>query len=221
MSDKVEAAQWSLLSAMTYVREGDFAAADAAFHAVAASAHQNGIGMVEAEAWRSMALYSKSGSAARRDLTLAEAALREKHRIPESLVRQELASILRVRVERAVQDGNTDIAARSLKRLEELSAGSVDGAVRLYYEAAAGTVALARGDYPDVLSHLDENDRDLFSLVHLMQAYQKAGSPADAQRIALKLAAFNEATIEQAVLVPQYRKALTVSVGHRAAGGGR
>lgn len=211
MSDKVEAAQWSLLSAMTYVREGNFAAADAAFRAVAASAHQNNIGLVEAEAWRSMALYSRDASAATRDLKLAEAALREKHRIPESLARQELASILRSRVERAVQDGRTDLAAENVKKLQELSAGSVDETVRLYYEAAAGALAVARGNYPDALSHLDENDRDLFSLVHLMQAYQKTGSASDAQRIASKLASFNEPTIEQAILVPQYRKAVALS----------
>ena len=215
MNDKVEAAQWSLLSAMTWVREENFPAADTEFRAVAASAHQNGIGLVEAEAWRSMAVYSPDASDASHDLILAEEALREKHRIPEALARQELASILRTRVERAVQEKRLDLAAGTLKRLEQLSAGSVNGTIRLYYEAAAGAIALARGNYADALSHFDENDRDLFSLVHLLEAYQKTGSSGDAQRVVLKLAAFNEPTIEQAVLVPQYRKALALS-GQRA-----
>lgn len=218
MSDKVEAAQWSLLSAMTYVREENFPAADAAFRAAAASAHQNSIGLVEAEAWRSMALYTRNASAAGRDLRRAEAALREKHRIPESLARQELASILRARVESDIRNGRMDLAANSVKRLQALSAGSVDETVRLYYEAAAGALAVALGNYPDALSYLDENNRDLYSLVHLMEAYQKTGSSSDAQRIASKLAAFNQPTIEQAVLVPQYRKALALS-SQRPAGG--
>ncbi|MGE5324725.1 MAG: tetratricopeptide repeat protein [Actinomycetota bacterium] len=205
VNDKAEAERWSLLSAATWVRQDDLSAAASAFHAVAASAHQNGDALVESEAWRSMALFATSSSDARHDLQRAEHALRQKRRIPESLRRQELASILRVRVERAVQDKRMTEAARTLKRLEKLSAGSSDGSVRLYYEAAAGAVAVAQGRYPEALSDLDENDRDLFSLIHLEQAYEKTGSHEDADRIAEKLAYFNEPTIEQAVLSPQFR----------------
>ena len=200
VNDKAEGERWSLLSAATWVREGDLHAADAAFRAVAASAQKDGDALVEAEAWRSIGLFAATSSEASHDLTGAEHALREKQKIPESLRRQELASILRVRVERAVQENNMKEASRTLRRLETLSAGSVDGTVRLYYEAAAGAVAVAQHRYPAALSHLDENDRDLFSLVHLEQAYQKTGSSEDAQRIAKKLASFNEPTIEQAVL---------------------
>ena len=217
VNDKAEGERWSLLSAATWVREGDLRAADAAFRAVAASAHKERDALVEAEAWRSMALFAANSAEASQDLTGAEHALRQKQKIPESLRRQELASILRVRVERAVQGNNMKEATRTLKRLEKLSAGSVDGSVRLYYEAAAGAVAVAQGRYPEALSHLDENDRDLFSLVHLEQAYEKTGSSQDAHRIAEKLASFNEPTIEQAVLSPQFRNVR----GNAQAGGAR
>lgn len=205
VNDKAEGERWSLLSAATWVREGDSRAADAAFQAVAASAHKDGDALVEAEAWRSMALFAASSAEASHDLAGAEHALRGKQKIPESLRRQELASILRVRVERAVRENNMKEATRTLRQLETLSSGSVDGSVRLYYEAAAGAVAVAQHRYPAALSHLDENDRDLFSLVYLEQAYEKTGSSEDAQRIAKKLASFNEPTIEQAVLAPQFR----------------
>lgn len=205
VNDKAEGERWSLLSAATWVRQGDLRAADAAFRAVAASARKDGDALVEAEAWRSMALFAVKSAEASRDLTGAEHALREKQKIPESLRRQELASILRVRIERAVQENNMREASRTLTRLEKLSAGSIDGSVRLYYEAAAGAVAVAQGRYPAALSHLDENDRDLFSLLHLEQAYEKTGSSEDARRIAKKLASFNEPTIEQAVLGPKFR----------------
>ena len=205
VNDKAEAERWALLSAATWVREGDLNAAEGAFTAVAASAQKNGDALVEAEAWRSMALFAADSAEATHELMRAERALRQKQRIPESLGAEELASILRVRVERAVQAKNMKEASRTLKRLEKLSAGSVDGSVRLYYEAAAGGVAVAQGRYPKALSHLDENDRDLFSLIHLEQAYEKTGSSEDAHRIAEKLASFNEPTIEQAVLSPQFR----------------
>lgn len=205
VNDKAEAERWSLLSAATWVREDNLSAAGAAFHTVAGSAHKNGDALVEAEAWRSMALFAANSTEANHDLLRAEDALLQKQKIPESLRRQELASILRVQVERAVEEKNMTEAVRALRRLEKLSAGSIDGSVRLYYEAAAGAVAVARGRYPDALSDLDENDRDLFSLVHLEQVYEKTGSRKDAHRIAEKLASFNEPTIEQAVLAPQFR----------------
>lgn len=205
VNDKAEDELWSLLSAATWVRERDLRSADAAFRAVAASAHKDGDALVEAEAWRSMALFAANLAEASHDLTGAEHALRQKQKLPESLRRQELASILRVRVERAVQAKDMSDAVHTLRRLETLSAGSVDGSVRLYYEAAAGAIAVAEGRYPAALSHLDENDRDLFSLFHLEQAYEKTGSREDAQRIAKKLASFHEPTIEHAVLAPQFR----------------
>lgn len=215
VNDKAEGERWSLLSAATWVRAGDLRAADAAFRAVAVSAHKDGDALVEAEAWRSMALFAANSAEASHDLIGAEHALREKQKTPESLRRQELASILRVSVERAVQGKNMKEASRTLRRLEKLSAGSVDGSVRLYYEAAAGAVAVAQGRYPAALSHLDENDRDLFSLLHLEQAYKKTGSSEDAQRIAKKLASFNEPTIEEAVLAPLFR-----NVGENGQSGG-
>jgi hypothetical protein len=207
INDKLDAVRWSLLVAITYVREGDFTAADMAFRNVAEQAHQSGLGTVEAEAYREMALYQRKSPAAKAALDQAEAALHHNHRTPQSLSDQELASIMRTRVERALQDGDLKLASNSLKPLEALSAGTIDGGIHLYYEAAAGALALSQKKYTDAIGHLSENDADPLSLLHLMQAYQLSGSSAEAQSVAARLAALNLATIDQAVIVPEFRKA--------------
>jgi tetratricopeptide (TPR) repeat protein len=207
INDKLEAVRWSLLVAITYVREGDFNAADTAFRNVAEQAHRTGLGNEEAEAYRDMALYQRKSPAAKAALDQAEAALHHDHKTPQSLSDEELASIMRTRVERALQDGDLKLAANSLKPLEALSAGTIDGGIHLYYESAAGALALAQKKYVEAIGHLSENDADPLSLLHLMQAYQSSGSRAEAQSAAARLAALNLATIDQAVIVPEFRKA--------------
>jgi len=215
-----EATRWALLAAATYVREGDWSGADAAFTAAARQAHERGFGTMEAEAWRSMALYQRDGETSRRLLDQAEAALHERHKIPQSLADQEWAAILRARVERALQDGNIELAEQQLMQMEALSANYNDGAIRILYEAAAGAVSLAKGNYPDAIGHLDENDGDALSLRHLADAYQKSGAREQAQRVGAKLAAFNELTIEQALVVPPFRRARANAEGKASAGNG-
>jgi tetratricopeptide (TPR) repeat protein len=206
VNDKVEALRWSLLAAITYVRESDFTAADKAFQNVAKQAHQNGLGIVEAEAYRGMALYQRQSAAAKTSLIEAEAALRHQHQTPQSLRDQELASIMRTQVERALRDGDRKLAVNSLKALEALSSGTIDGSIHLYYEAAAGALALARKNYSAAISHLSDNDADPLSLLHLMEAYKQLGRSAEAQSVATRLAALNLPTIDQAVIVPAFRK---------------
>lgn len=215
-----EATRWSLLSAATYVREGDWSGADAAYTAAAGQAHERGFGTIESEAWRSMALYQKDSEASRRLLDHAEAALHERHKIPQSLADQEWAAILRARVERSLKDRNIELAQQQLMQLEALSANYNDGAIRILYEAAAGAVSLAQGNYPDAIGHLDENDGDALSLRHLMEAYKKSGARAEAQRIGARLAGLNEVTIEQALVVPPFRRELGNAEGKASAGNG-
>jgi hypothetical protein len=206
VNDKVEALRWSLLAAITYVRENDFTAADKAFQNVAKQAHQNGLGIVEAEAYRDMALYQRQSAAAKTALNQADAALHHQHQTPQSLRDQELASIMRTRVERALRDGDLKLAVNSLKPLEALSSGTIDGSIHLYYESAAGALALARKNYSAAISHLSDNEADPLSLLHLMEAYKQLGRSAEAQSVATRLAALNLPTIDQAVIVPAFRK---------------
>ena len=217
--DKNDAIRWSLLVAITYVREGYLSAADKAFRDVARQAHENGLGTVEAEAFRDMALYQRQSPAARLALKQAEAALHHRHKVPESLKHEELASIMRTRVERALQDGDLKLAVLSLKPLEVLSADTLDGGIHLSFESAAGAVALSQKNYELAIGHLSDHDEDALSLLHLMQAYEQSDRSLEAKSVAARLAALNLTTIEQAVVLPEFRKAqLTVKRIHSSAG---
>ena len=204
---KVQGVLWALQSAATYVREGDLSGADAAFQSAASQAHTLDFANLEAEAHRSMALYRKDAAAATSALDKAEAALAEKHKVPQALVDLEMASVLRTRVDRAVQDGNTEAASAALKKLENLANASPDANLQVAYHGATGAVLVAQGKYRDAIVHLEEDMRNPFSMRGLVTAYEKTGDHDSAARMAARLSAFNEPLIEQAVVVPAFRSA--------------
>ncbi|HEY2497505.1 MAG TPA: tetratricopeptide repeat protein [Candidatus Angelobacter sp.] len=207
----VQKVLWSLQSAATYVREGDLAAADKAFNAVAEQAHAKDFANLEAEAYRSMSMYQLDSAASLNLLAKAEAVLHEDHKVPQALLNEELASVLRTRVERAVADNNKELAATSLKQLQTLAdANGADGIIETAMHGAAGAVALAAGNYADAVNHFEEDEANAISMRSLILAYEKNGQQGNATRLAAKLAALNEPLIEQAIVVPEFRK-------HRAA----
>ena len=61
--------------------------------------------------------------------------------------------------------------------------------------------------YSAAISHLSDNDSDPLSLLHLIEAYKQSGRNAEAQSVATRLAALNLPTSDQAVIVPEFRKA--------------
>jgi hypothetical protein len=85
----------------------------------------------------------------------------------------------------------------------------------MFYEGAAGTLAFARGQYAEAVDHLKEEDRNPFSLERLVDAYKKTGDKKQADAVADELAGFNEPVIDQAVVVPQFRKAHALAPGHQ------
>jgi tetratricopeptide (TPR) repeat protein len=206
--DKAQATQWALQSAATYVRENNWIAADAAFLAIAKSAHERNLGGSEAEAYRMMAMYQKDNGQAMELLKKADAALSEKHQMPKAVYEQELALIMRNWLARLVQKNEMADAAGILKQMEELSQYSPGGRVEFAYHGAAGTLLLAQGKYDEAVSHLEEDGQNPLSLKQLIIAYEKTGNKEDAGRTAQKLAAFNEPTLEQAIIVPEFRKSM-------------
>jgi hypothetical protein len=96
----MEAANWRLQSAITYVREKNLSGADAAFRAAALKAHRDDLAVPEAEAYRMMAAYQADPAVALELLTKAESVLREKHALPKLARQQELALVLRERATR-------------------------------------------------------------------------------------------------------------------------
>jgi tetratricopeptide (TPR) repeat protein len=207
----VQKVLWSLQAAATYVREGDLASADKAFSAVAEQAHARDFANLEAEAYRSMSYYQLEGAASLSLLARAEAVLKEDHKVPQSLLNEELATVLRTRVERALADNNKDLATATLKQLQALAdSNGADGIIEGALHGAAGASALAAGNYAEAVNHFEEDESNAISMRSLVTAYEKNGQQGNATRLAAKLAALNVPLIEQAVVVPEFRK-------HRAA----
>lgn len=203
----VQKVLWSLQSAATWVREGNLAGADKAFTAAAQQAHEKDFANLEAEAYRSMSLYQLEGKASLNLLAKAEAVLHEDHKVPQSLLNEELAAVLRTRVERALSDGNKELAASTFKQLQTLADDNgADGLIATAMHAAAGAVALANGNYADAVNQFEEDDSNAISMRSLIMAYEKNGQEGNAHRLAAKLASLNVPLIEQAVVVPEFRK---------------
>ena len=203
----VQKITWSLQVAATYVREGDLAGADKAFTAVAEQAHAKDFANLEAEAYRSMSLYQLESPASLNLLTKAEAVLHEDHKVPQALLNQEMASVLRTRVERALAANNKELANATLKQLQALAdANDADGLITSALHGAAGAVALSVGDYADAVNHFEADESNAISMRSLIIAYDKNGQQGNARRLGAKLAALNVPLIEQAVVVPEFRK---------------
>ncbi len=210
-SSRTEAATWGLQSAITYIREEDLAGADAAFRAVARQAHENDLAVPEAEAYRTMASYQSNGPAAIELLKKAEDVLQEKHTLPKLAQQQELALVLRERAARAVREGKNDIAAATLKRLQDLADSTHDQVVQIAYEGAAGAVLVGQGKYEEALVHLSEDNRNPLSLLLMVRAYQNMGEKARADELSTLLTNWNEPTLEHALVVPEFRARHTES----------
>ncbi len=206
--DKEQAIRWTLQSAVTYVRENNFIAADTALRAVARLAHENGLGGLEAEAFRMMSLYQKDPGEAMDLLKKANAALSERQHMPKAAYELELALIMRSWLTRLVQKNEITDATGILAQLEELSRHNPGGRVESAYHGAAGTLLLEQGKYQEAISHLEEDGQNPLSLKLLITAYEKTGNKEDAGHTAQKLAQFNEPTLDQAMVVPQFRKSM-------------
>jgi tetratricopeptide (TPR) repeat protein len=197
---------WGLQSAATYVREGDYAGADGAYRQLAQDAHARDFANLEAEAYRSMALYQKDPAVAADLLAKAEAVLHEQHKVSEALLNEELASVLRSGVDRAVRDGDWKRAQALLQRLSDLAASNSDEMIGFAYAGASGAVFLASGKYPEAISDFEGDPTNPLSMRGLYMAYDKAGQKENAARLAAALASFNIPVIEQALVVPEFRK---------------
>jgi tetratricopeptide (TPR) repeat protein len=214
---KMEAANWSLQSAITYVREQNYTSADNAFRSVAAQAHKDTLAVPEAEAYRMMAAYQANPKTAMSLFGRAEDVLKENHPLPNINRQEELALILRTRAERAASDGNGSLARTELKRLQELLDNSNDSVIQLQYDGTAGAILVAEGKYEQALPHLQEDNRNPLSMRLMVVSYRKMGAPELAEELSRTLANWNEPTLEQALVTPEFRnrEASTASSFHR------
>ncbi|MEP6644821.1 MAG: hypothetical protein ABJA69_09995 [Acidobacteriaceae bacterium] len=199
---------WKTREATTFVRDGDFRSADRAFRAIAEYARAKRMSQVEAEAYRQMALYQTRPEQAAVCLSKAENALHEGNNMMRAAVQQELAQILRARVELAVKDRDEGLANAALAQLNQLSDESDDRLIETAYHGAAGAVFFSRHEYKKAALQLEEDINNPMSLKMLAAAYREMNNIADAKRTDETLANFNDPTLEQALVVPAFRKCL-------------
>lgn len=214
---KSQAANWSLNAAITYIRERNFAGANDASRALATQAHQDDLALPEAEAYRMMATYQTDGNSAMQLLKRAEEVLQENHPLAAAERQEELALILRERAARAARDGKLSLAGSTLQRLQQMADSSQDQNIQLAYDGAAGAVLVAQGKYEKALSHLQEDDHNPVSVRLMVTAQQNLGDKRGAEETAQRLATWNEPTLEQALVVPDFRakEAASTSSFHR------
>jgi tetratricopeptide (TPR) repeat protein len=198
--------QWQTREAETFIREGDLKGADHAFQSIADYAHSKHMSQVEADTYRQMAMYQPDPKQALEFITKAEAALKEGKNSMQAAIHQEQAQILRAHIEIALKTSNHQAVHTLLVRLSEMSATSNDHLIDSAYQGAAGAVAFSQHKYDEAISHLEEDKNNPLSLKLLTAAYQKIGYSAGAKRTSDTLANLNDASLEQAMVVPTFRK---------------
>jgi tetratricopeptide (TPR) repeat protein len=209
-ADKV---QRELQSAVTWIRENNRKQAERALTDVARHAHSAGLARLEAEAHQILGMYEPDPKAAMKQLQTAQDVLQEEHEISASDRDEELARILRTRATRLAEARDVDSASKSVHQLETMAGTSRSQVIQLCYHGAAGAVLVAQGNYAEAIPHLQEGTADPDSMRLLWRAYTSTGATSDAQAIASKLAALNLPTVEQALVVPQFRVSLVSQVG--------
>jgi tetratricopeptide (TPR) repeat protein len=203
--DKV---QRELQSAVTWIRENNRKSAEKALADVARHAHAVGLARLEAEAHRILGMYEPDSKAAMKHLQTAQDVLREEHEISASDRDEELARILRARVTRLAEVQDMDSASNAVQQLETMAGTSRSQVIQLCYHGAAGALLVAQGKFADAIPHLEEGATDPESMRLLWRAYNSMGASSQAEAIASKLAALNLPTVEQALVVPQFRVSL-------------
>jgi tetratricopeptide (TPR) repeat protein len=160
----------------------------------------------EAEAYRAMGMYQSDPVAAAELFKKAEAVLHEKHKVPQALLNEELAAVWRAGLDRALQEGDSSRAQALLQQLSDLASANADDIVEAAYAGAAGAVYLSQSKYTDAISSFKGDPTNPFSMRGMVTAYEKSGQTDSASHMAAALASFNIPVIEQALVVPGFRK---------------
>lgn len=205
--------QRELQSAVTWIRENNRKQAERALSDVARHAHSAGLAQLEAEAHRILAMYEPDPKTALKQLQAAQDVLREEHQISASDRDEEQARILCVRASRLAEIHDIDSASTVVKQLTAMAENSRSLIIQLCYHQAAGAVLVAQEKFTEAIPHLEEGGTDPESMQLLWQAYTSTGATSAAQGVATKLAAMNLPTVEQALVVPQFRVSLVSREG--------
>jgi len=138
-------------------------------------------------------------------LKQAEEALDHRSTISVSDRQEELSRILRNRVVHAAHAGNSAVAEKSLKQLEDMANGSRNRVIQSSYHGAAGTLLMDQKKYEDAIVHLEEDQENPFTMELLVQAYYQTMQTEKLHETEVRLRGTNMPTMEQALVVPAAR----------------
>jgi tetratricopeptide (TPR) repeat protein len=196
---------YQMQSAMTYVRDGNYAEADKQFQEIAETAHAKDQDLQEAQAFRQMGEYQTDDNAALKHLKQAEDALGHRPGISASDHDEELSRILRTRVVRAAQAGNQPLANQALQQLETMANGNRNLVIQASYQGAAGALLMDQKKYEDAIPHLEEDSDNPLTMELLVQAYYQTMQTEKLHEVEARLRGTNVPTMEQALVVPAAR----------------
>jgi tetratricopeptide (TPR) repeat protein len=196
---------YGMQKAMTYVRDGNYAAADKEFLEIAETAHAKEHDLQEAQALRHMAEYQGDDNIALKHLKLAEESLSHRATISASDRDEELSHILRNVSVRAAHAGNQLLADKALRQLEAMANGSRDRVIQASYHGAAGTLLMDQKKYEEAVAQLEEDHDNPFTMELLVQAYYQTMQTEKLHEVEAKLRGTNVPTMEQALVVPAAR----------------
>lgn len=208
--------RYALQSALTYVRERKQGKANTTLNAIIKQAQEAHLSVPQAEALRILALYERDNSVALKYLDTADAALAADTEAPRTDLHEEQTQVLRVRAIRAEAAGLKPASAQALKQMESLMSTTHSDILRRSYYGAMGSVLLADHKYAEAIAYLQEDVRNPLSIRDLILAYTQTGANDKAHVLELKLAAMNEPTIEQALVVPELRTKLAATKEKRS-----
>jgi hypothetical protein len=118
---------------------------------------------------------------------------------------EERALVLAVVARRAAQNKSPEAATKAVTQLEAMASQSRSQVIQVAYHSAAGAVLVEQAKYAEAIPHLQEDTENPESLLMLWKAYRQTGAQEDAKILAARLAGMNEPTVEQALVVPQFR----------------
>ena len=208
VANETERVEYELQSAATWIREDNHKHACKALGEVAKHAHTAGLGRLEAESHRVLAVYEKDYKSAMKQLQAAQAALEHGHEMSLTEKTEEQARLLRVKAVRSAEAQSFEVASEAVKQLESMTQRSRSQVVHYSYEASTGALLLAQGKYAEAISHLEEDAENPLTIRLLWKAYSMTGATAQAEQIGAKLVNLNVPTAEQAVVVPRFRASL-------------
>ncbi len=192
-------------SPITYVWERNFAAANQAFEAAAKWAHEHDLGLAEAQAIETMASYEQDDAQALKHLERAESVLQQNASISQSDRDEEMAHILRWRVIRSAHAGKPAVAEEALRQLRAIADRNPSENTQREYNAAQGALLMAQNKPAQAIAYLREDVKNAFSMALLVKAYEQTGDRQSAEAERSELANLHLATIDNAVVTPEFR----------------